>query len=1065
MDRSWMSKDRRSKDYADGSYHTWYWHGDAAPSGPPTSRAEWHHTVEFNDVDSTIEMVQVAYDDQLLSILGDMLPLNNELSLSINELKDATSCPTCGTSRWKLDGTGPRQPGNDIDAYLAPLLDDLKMLWDVGVECYDVHQQEVFTLRAVLIWTINDFPAYGNLSGCVVKGYFAFPICGEDTFSHRLKHGKKNSYIGHRRFLPCNHPFRKQKKAFNGKQKFSSPPQPLSGEEILRKIDVISNSWRKNKNSRGKLNVNTTNCWKKKSIFFDLEYWKYLHVRHSLDVMHIEKNVCESIIGTLLNNPGKTKDELNSRLNLLEMGLRCELRRSKVVDVSTLDKLQNDLVVILCLLEKYFPPSFFDIMLHLTIHLVREVRLCGPVYLRWMYPFERFMKVLKGAKFAHAWVMRTKCELNAKFAFALWNAKFSHMLEQLASEGISSTFQLQIGHDAIGIPISANIDQKVGAPIPGGQVVTIDSNLWCRYHTKERDDLRATQNSGVSIVASTMQIASAKDQNPVFDPFILASQAKQVFYVQDQLDPRWSVVLSTPQKDFLDMEGGEDFVDNSIEHHPFIGALPQIEAFDVMDDLDATCHGMGCNNHKIGESAVHLTSYLGMLARTMVPIRYKTWHVVPKQLKDKLWNSIEMVASGSTKTIDRSILWKKAREKKDGTFDEVAIPVIEKIDKLLKESQENSRSVSGSNDILVEALGTPKYSGRVRAKGKHYTPRQYFNSAADCAVRDFIAASKEEQRIFQAEVLAKLSQVGGVTPQSDVSSSNMKQKQLLLPEAVDKPIRKIEDLTPPEAINHKRRSYKVIDDDNAFIVALPIPIPGQTTTVGAAIGYQVLWPTDLVIIHTPILASKKAKKQKVNEVEVKSKDDVFGESFKTFMMKEDMEMIISSKEVSSNCILYYIWHLHRKLIDAKQAERYVFVNPALVSKAGMGEGSKENSFHWVLVALEMKKMIAYYLDPMACQPCDDLKDIVNMAMRINPPEKQKTSKREPTWVKVVCPRQPGSVECGYYVMRYMKEIIANPNQLTSKVVQKGIGHSINNVTTALDEGHPQTIQNISSKEF
>ena len=35
-------------------------------------------------------------------------------------------------------------------------------------------------------------------------------------------------------------------------------------------------------------------------------------------------------------------------------------------------------------------------------------------------------------------------------------------------------------------------------------------------------------------------------------------------------------------------------------------------------------------------------------------------------------------------------------------------------------------------------------------------------------------------------------------------------------------------------------------------------------------------------------------------------------------------------------------HLHRKLIDAKQVERYVFVNPVLVSKAGMGEGSKEN---------------------------------------------------------------------------------------------------------------------------
>ncbi|XP_010652578.3 uncharacterized protein LOC104879870 [Vitis vinifera] len=322
-----------------------------------------------------------------------------------------------------------------------------------------------------------------------------------------------------------------------------------------------------------------------------------------------------------------------------------------------------------------------------------------------------------------------------------------------------------------------------------------------------------------------------------------------------------------------------------------------------------------------------------------------------------------MVASGSTETIDRSILWKKAREKKDDTFDEVAIPVIEKIDKLLKESQENGRSVSGSNDILVEALGTPEYSGRVRAKGKHYTPRQYFNSAADRAVRDFIAASKEEQRIFQAEVLVKLSQVGVVTPQSDVSSLNMKQKQLLLPEAVDKPIRKVEDVTPPEAIEPQKKVRKcelaigtkenivaggtiilecgpnylvVVDAPYDSSAPLPIPIPGQTTTVGAAIGYQVLWPTDLVIIRTPILASKKAKKQKVNEVEVKSKgekpqdmkifetlvglmlstsrthpinfpDDVFGESFKTFMMKEDMEMIISSKEVSSNCILYYIW--------------------------------------------------------------------------------------------------------------------------------------------------------------
>ena len=81
----------------------------------------------------------------------------------------------------------------------------------------------------------------------------------------------------------------------------------------------------KKKFNRGKSKVSNPNYWKKKSIFFDLEYWKYLHVRHNLDVMHIDKNVCESIIGTLLNIPSKTKDGLNCHLYLVDMGLRSEL--------------------------------------------------------------------------------------------------------------------------------------------------------------------------------------------------------------------------------------------------------------------------------------------------------------------------------------------------------------------------------------------------------------------------------------------------------------------------------------------------------------------------------------------------------------------------------------------------------------------------------------------------------------------------------------------------------------------------------------------------------------------
>ncbi|XP_073153118.1 uncharacterized protein [Henckelia pumila] len=221
--------------------------------------------------------------------------------------------------------SGPKQPGNDIYVYLAPLIDDLKFLWDTGVEAYDAYRQETFSLRAVLLWTINDFLAYGNMSGCIVKGYHACPICGEETYSTRLKHSRKMSYTGHRRFLPANHPYRRQRKAFNGDQEFNPAPKPLSGDEVLKKVDGIHCHWGKMRKKIQSTKDDVKPSFKKKSIFFELEYWKHLYVRHVLDVMHIEKNVCESLLGTFLDILGKIKYGIAARLDLAEMNLRTDL--------------------------------------------------------------------------------------------------------------------------------------------------------------------------------------------------------------------------------------------------------------------------------------------------------------------------------------------------------------------------------------------------------------------------------------------------------------------------------------------------------------------------------------------------------------------------------------------------------------------------------------------------------------------------------------------------------------------------------------------------------------------
>jgi len=128
---------------------------------------------------------------------------------------------------------GLRQPGNDIDVYLSPLIEDLTKLWDEGVLVFDEFWNETFHLHVVPFCTINEFPAYGNLSSYSVKGHRTCPICEEDTSYIELKHGRKIVFTRHRRFLKPHHPYRRLKKAFNGSQEHETVPILLTGDEVF----------------------------------------------------------------------------------------------------------------------------------------------------------------------------------------------------------------------------------------------------------------------------------------------------------------------------------------------------------------------------------------------------------------------------------------------------------------------------------------------------------------------------------------------------------------------------------------------------------------------------------------------------------------------------------------------------------------------------------------------------------------------------------------------------------------------------------------------------------------
>lgn len=187
----------------------------------------------------------------------------------------------------------------------------------------------------------------------------------------------------------------------------------------------------------------------KKSIFFELDYWSKLKVRHNLDVLHLQhrgnhllkphacntlstqestyfcrflkhvklpdayaidisKNIsvangtisgleaydCHVILQRLLPIAAHPYLRKDITTTLAELSNFFQQICAKTLRVQDLDKLKEKIALILCKLEKIYPPSFFDLMVHSAVHLPHLATLVGPVGFRWMYPFERFVLTL-----------------------------------------------------------------------------------------------------------------------------------------------------------------------------------------------------------------------------------------------------------------------------------------------------------------------------------------------------------------------------------------------------------------------------------------------------------------------------------------------------------------------------------------------------------------------------------------------------------------------------------------------------------------------------------------------
>ncbi|KAL2934192.1 Protease HtpX-like protein 2, partial [Bienertia sinuspersici] len=489
-----------------------------------------------------------------------------------------------------------------------------------------------------------------------------------------------------------------------------------------------------------------------------------------------------------------------------------------------------EIVVILCELEMFFPPSFFDVMIHLTIHLVREVRFCGPVHGRNQYAFERQMKTYKGyvknpfrpeacitERLFYEEVIGFSTEYLGKsltiglplsrhsgrmegqgtighrirdLKYEEWHMAHTYILfneEEVApyadqhiaylrkqhrkasqksildehTKSFSTWLKNQVlghskdsSHQVSSRLRSLAFGPEFSASFYSGYVIN-----GCTFYTRSQDKISTMQNSGVSVEASAMHFASSKDKRPVYgkiryygvieeicelvysgftipvfkciwvdnntgvehdalsgstivnfdkeghkeDPYILANQVKQVFYMTDPTDKKKSIVI-TPRSRHAHDEYDDDIESDEEEEEDCSNDLAQVQyiiddSFDdqstyVRDDHEEGMWVEGTSNDNVSRkrtshseddasdpekakredergrtilamvgkaiqggtripldwhpiyktpSGTHRKTfcrYIGVVVRERVCVTYVEWTDVPNELKEQLYDAI-----------------------------------------------------------------------------------------------------------------------------------------------------------------------------------------------------------------------------------------------------------------------------------------------------------------------------------------------------------------------------------------------------------------------------------------
>ncbi|KAI5350680.1 hypothetical protein L3X38_003571 [Prunus dulcis] len=362
--------------------------------------------------------------------------------------------------------------------------------------------------------------------------------------------------------------------------------------------------------------------------------------------------------------------------------------------------------------------------------------------------------------------------------------------------------------------------------------------------------------------------------------------------------------------------------------------------------------------------------------------------------------------------IDRSTLWKRARQDKHGNIPDPKVAEKAKIiDELQKQVSEGKVSVYGSNDVLTMALG-PEHPGRVRAVGSGISPRQYFNLPKPQRV-SFDDRLKDSLRVLLQEETKKMEAKA--------------REEALRMEARTKQLKEEEKEEEKEKEDEEKHDDKVIEVGDYLNVEAPSSLK-----------------TLCRYVETTLMPEEKILQFTIDK-------EVFGRERDTFLLPEDITQFAGMEEIGATVVAVYMRYLHDVLKQANMTSMVGFIDPATVSAnsgtiadrsrlvAGrLQKTDGEQIFmmpynpgrHWVLLIVRAKRKTVYFLDPLPGHRVvdEEVKNIVNSAIKIYNSHIGRAGRKAVIWKTLSgTPKQPSNVECGYYVMRFMRDIIMDPS--------------------------------------